>query len=728
MAWRRLTLQWQLALACALPVVLLVAAVMVLTHLMLVTHLEKLAEEQADNTAQTLSGLFARSLERRATELRLMSHAAALSDLTRPAQVRSGLTALAAAAPAHRAIAVVDANGVALATVGAGLLPWTASAWPVLMPTGTSVWLDDARAVLPANGTVPSFVIDMGAPLHAEDGQPRGALVSQLDSQWLRRLRDEILAHSGGNNVLSVALLTGDNRPLIDDAPVLNKLALAAWIRRAPGQHLGRTAFGGEAGRVLVAHTELRLIKGLSVPAWQVLVTYDLDAALRPSLRLQWLVMVAGVLLAALFSSLVLLSARRVVAPYAGLLQAVTARFHAEEPAHAAGLTRYLDAVSAQVKRLPASARAQRRSDAAPVRAARPPLDVAQVMGLLAEDGKRMQRLLDALPVGVIVYDEQMRIVYWNQCCERISGWQAEEVLGRLPTDTFAADLSQADRAAMMARIQRRLDAFESTHRLVRRDGSVRTCLVLTLPQRNAEGELVRVLSVVQDATDAAMAEASKAQHAQEISALAHRLISHEEQFTRRLAHSLHDRLGQTLSALRLAFDAATPGARVALAGNPMDALIDKAVADVREALVELHPPLLGEQGLRVALDNEIHSVWVRPGGARISLSAPHHVCEPRYPAAVEYAAFMVAREAIANALRHATAKRIDVRLSGDGASLQLEVVDDGIGFEPGHQVARPGHLGLVGMRERALAVGAGLSVCSLPDGGCRVAFTWEMS
>jgi PAS domain S-box-containing protein len=716
--WRRLSLQWQLALACAVPVVLLVAAVLVLTNQMLVTHLEKLAEEQADNTAQTLSGLFARALERRATEMRLMAHAVELSDLRNEVQVRRGLTQLAASTPAYHALAVVDANGVERATAGHGPLPISAGTWTVFMRSDAPVWLSDARATPSANDDAPHFVVDMGALLRDDAGQRRGALLAQLDSDWFRKLRDEILAHSGGANVLSAALLTGDSRPLVDDATLLDQTALKAWQQRPNGQGLGRMSFGSDGTRVLVAHSSLRLLKGVAVPEWQVIVTYDLDAALRPLRRWQGLVMVVGTLLAALFAGLSLGLVRRAVAPYAGLLQAVTARFHADEPAHAAGLTRYLDAVSAQLKRFSVP-RLPRQDSASP------PLEVAQVMGLIAKDGERLQRLLDALPVGVIVYDDRMRVIYWNQCCERLSGWPADEVLGKPPSETFAAHLSAAERASAMARIERRLDAFETSHTLQRRDGQVRTCLVLTLPQRDANGALVRVLSVVQDVTDAALAEARKAQHAQEVSALAHRLISHEEQFTRRLAHSLHDRLGQTLSALRLAFDAAAPRARAALAGNPMESLINKAVAEVRDALVELHPPLLGEQGLRVALDNEIHSLWPGRGGARIHLSVAQDAVEPRFPAEVEYAAFMVAREAVSNALRHADAPRIDVRLMGHAGCLLLEVVDNGIGFDPAGHVARPGHLGLVGMRERALAVGAELLVSSPPEGGSRVAFAW---
>ena len=64
-------------------------------------------------------------------------------------------------------------------------------------------------------------------------------------------------------------------------------------------------------------------------------------------------------------------------------------------------------------------------------------------------------------------------------------------------------------------------------------------------------------------------------------------------------------------------------------------------------------------------------------------------------------------------------------RLHHYTSGLTIEIKDDGCGFERDHVVPRPGHLGLVGMRERALAVGAVVSVQSLPGVGSCVRFEW---
>jgi len=68
----------------------------------------------------------------------------------------------------------------------------------------------------------------------------------------------------------------------------------------------------------------------------------------------------------------------------------------------------------------------------------------------------------------------------------------------------------------------------------------------------------------------------------------------------------------------------------------------------------------------------------------------------------VEYAAFMIVREAVENSLRHSGASSLMVRLSGGALSLHLEVTDNGVGFT-GDARQKKGHLGILGMHERPM-------------------------
>ena len=718
-------LHWQIALICSVLAAVLVLAVFTLTERFVRSHFEAVAETQADDLARTFSDLMSRTIERRATELQLLSRSVALVDLAKPADVQTELQRLASIAPVYGVIAVADLGGQVLASAGTAKPTGSVADWPLFAPASRGLAFTDTRRAPAGSGSAQRVSLDVGVPLLDASGRPRGLLIAELDLDWFRRRRDEVLARAGNEAVLSVAVFARDGRPLIEDPVSPDSMALRPFALRASGEHRGPLRFGPTARPALVAHSDMRGSEVTAALGWQVLVAQNLESSLRPVLRLQRMVVLVGTALALAFSLLVYFVTRRVVLPYAGLLSALQVSFRADPGAHPASLTRYLDAVCAQLKTSPAPAMTRGQPQARI--GEQQPLEVVDMLALIAEDASRLQRLLDVLPVGVAVFDAEQRVMYWNRQCELIFGRSAEEVVGRAPWDGFMTELNPAEVAELIERVNAQHNTYTvlRNHRL--RDGSLRQCHWTVAPERDAEGRLVRTLALVQDVTEQRAAETSKAGYTREISALARQLLDHEAQVTSRLAQTLHDQLGQTLSALRLAFDAvdSRDGDPAAWHESPMTMLIDKAVAEVREALVQLRPPLLDERGLYSALDNETRSLWRNPKRVRIALTSEGNAAEMHYPADVEYAAFMITREAIGNALRHASPHHVGVHLNALASGLTIEIKDDGCGFERENVVPRPGHLGMVGMRERALAVGAVVSVQSLPGVGSCVRFEW---
>lgn len=186
-----------------------------------------------------------------------------------------------------------------------------------------------------------------------------------------------------------------------------------------------------------------------------------------------------------------------------------------------------------------------------------------------------------------------------------------------------------------------------------------------------------------------------------------------------RIAHELHDAVSQKLFSLRLTAQAAA----ALVARDPqrareelrqVAALAAEAADELRAVVVELRPAALDEDGLLATLRTQI-GVLDRVHSARVSFS---HCHVRALPAAQEEALLRVAQEALHNALRHADAASVAVRLEGRGRGAVLTVRDDGRGFDPS-AVRRAGrHLGLVSMRDRADAVGGGLTVDSAPGKG----------
>jgi len=141
--------------------------------------------------------------------------------------------------------------------------------------------------------------------------------------------------------------------------------------------------------------------------------------------------------------------------------------------------------------------------------------------------------------------------------------------------------------------------------------------------------------------------------------------------------------------------------------------------------LVELQPPLLEGSGLVAALDNEMRIRAMRNKAMDLVLNVPHELATQRWESTCEYAVFMIAREALENAMRHSGASRLVVSVSGDAMSLKLEVQDNGRGIRPG-EVIKLGHLGMAGMMERAKSIGATLETGPSAGGGTCVRLCWQ--
>lgn len=201
-----------------------------------------------------------------------------------------------------------------------------------------------------------------------------------------------------------------------------------------------------------------------------------------------------------------------------------------------------------------------------------------------------------------------------------------------------------------------------------------------------------------------------------------------------RLARDLHDSVTQSLYSLTLfaevARRAATQGdiARVTPAIDRLSATARQALKDMRLLVHQLRPSGLAHDGLVAALQQRLDVVEGRAGvQARLLVEG-----DPQLPADAEEELYYIAQEALNNALKHAGASRVAVRLSsgrrGDAAqppSLRLEITDDGCGFDPGWIGEHCG-LGIIGMRERAARLGGTLVVRSAPGQGTSVALTLD--
>lgn len=204
--------------------------------------------------------------------------------------------------------------------------------------------------------------------------------------------------------------------------------------------------------------------------------------------------------------------------------------------------------------------------------------------------------------------------------------------------------------------------------------------------------------------------------------ALSRRLVEVQESERRHIALELHDEAGQALTSLRFGLrllereirESGDVTGRVAELVERTDAVID----GLHRLAADLRPASLDHLGLEAALRQYTRSA-ASESGLAVRFKARGFTDE-RLPLAVETALYRVAQEAMTNVARHAKATRVDVLVERRGDRVLVMVEDDGVGFEAG-RVLRGDHFGLLGMRERAEALGGTLTVESTPGSGTTV-------
>ena len=117
----------------------------------------------------------------------------------------------------------------------------------------------------------------------------------------------------------------------------------------------------------------------------------------------------------------------------------------------------------------------------------------AEWLALIAGDGTRLKQFLEAMPIGVVAFDSELRVIYWNRQCETIFGWRSEEVLGRTPWESYAPEITAEQVNSMLARIHTKRDDYVLAHDGHRKSGGIRHCTWSVSPERDEQDQLVQI-------------------------------------------------------------------------------------------------------------------------------------------------------------------------------------------------------------------------------------------
>jgi len=352
------------------------------------------------------------------------------------------------------------------------------------------------------------------------------------------------------------------------------------------------------------------------------------------------------------------------------------------------------------------------RSDASSVRreAVVGPVSVEPPAGA---SGHTLRELMRLLPDGVLLLVED-RVVYANAASDAMFGYAP----GALEAVSAGDLIERQDRAGFDAWLRAPVTDTEeppTSLRMRRRDSSIFRA-ALTAAQTEHDGRPCTLL-VVRDLTAAERMREDLAAGNRELQALAARVFTLQEDERRAISRELHDDIGQSVTAMKMAAGSALDEDDARRRRDDIEdilVLADSTLERLRDISILLRPPQLDALGLEAALRWHAERMLRNAGIASdLDIDALPH----RPDAAVEQACFRIAQEALTNAMRHARAAHVELRLRDEGNGLRLCVRDDGSGFSP--EAARG--LGLVIMRERAHGAGGRVDVASTPGAGTHV-------
>jgi signal transduction histidine kinase len=293
-----------------------------------------------------------------------------------------------------------------------------------------------------------------------------------------------------------------------------------------------------------------------------------------------------------------------------------------------------------------------------------------------------------------------------------------EELLGTTPAQFFAHDLTMAkarwreffDRGHLHTETdERRLDGtpmrIEGDYMVIYDD----------------RGRIAGHFGIQRDVTDRYLATEQIAASRQQLRALASRLQKVREEERTGMAREIHDELGQALTGLKLDISwmrHRLPRDRELLAQcTSIIERIDQTANTVRRLATALRPSVLDQLGLAAALEWQGQEFGTRTG---IEVAMDLSADAAPIPDDLGSSAFRILQESLTNVARHAKATRVAIRLSQTSTLLTLEISDDGVGCTP-KCFEGTGSLGLLGMRERALACGGELSISGVAGRGTTV-------
>jgi PAS domain S-box-containing protein len=333
---------------------------------------------------------------------------------------------------------------------------------------------------------------------------------------------------------------------------------------------------------------------------------------------------------------------------------------------------------------------------------------------------------------AIFLLDPEGKVSTWNQGAERIKGYKAKEIIGQHFSRFYPREAIESKWPDRELEIANKEGRYTDEGLRVRKDGSMFWAHVVITALRDETGTLRGYSKVTRDLTERRELEERTRQlnkelrtrigqlvesqrlvelRTLELQKLSGELMRVQDEERRRISRTLHDELGQELSALKIELDVKN----TELEGKQLVSAIetvDRALAKVRNLSYLLHPPLLDESGLLPALHWYFGGLEKR---SELKVTFDYKPSEfSRLPLELETAIFRIIQESLTNVYRHSGSEHARIDMHQDTDRVTVRIRDFGKGIGPAASAAG---VGISGMKERVKQLNGELKVTKAEPG-----------
>jgi len=340
------------------------------------------------------------------------------------------------------------------------------------------------------------------------------------------------------------------------------------------------------------------------------------------------------------------------------------------------------------------------------------------------------KEIFNSATAGFIIFDIKGHIVEANPEACKMHGYTRAEML-----KLSGKDIVHPNQHHLFKQFQRDImkkGEFEAESVDLKKDGSH-----FTVEVRGTEfyyKNRKHLLSILRDITERKVAEENLRQSQKELQILSTKLLEVQENEKKAIARELHDDLGQTLTAIKLGVENSLQEVKkgnlpaTASSLNEVIPILQKAIGDIRQVIMDLRPPLLDKQGII----STIMWTWqkLQPLCPQINTQIKITIPEDEIPQLLKITLYRIMQEAFNNIVKHSRAKRVILSLAKRRNQIEFIIKDDGRGFDLEKVLSLENvqrGIGLSSMSERTKLSGGKFFLEAIPGKGTTIRATWPL-